>query len=68
MYPVNEVADFFSLLKSELERKIRANNREYNLSFKYAVSIDAWCCVQIAAAAAAALFGSSEIFCINLHI
>lgn len=39
---------FFSLLKSELERKIRANDREYNLSFKYAVSIhwrsDSFCC------------------------
>lgn len=38
----------FSLFKSELERKIRANDREYNLSFKYAVSVHVclrrlWC-------------------------
>lgn len=25
---------------SEVERKLRANDREYNLSFKYAVSIN----------------------------
>ena len=28
-----------SLSLSELERKLRANDREYNLSFKYAVSL-----------------------------
>lgn len=29
----------------EVERKIRANDREYNLSFKYAVSIHVYLCI-----------------------
>lgn len=35
---------FFSSFK-EVERKIRANDREYNLSFKYAVSIHVYLCI-----------------------